>query len=425
MKFKRQSSIDNRQSPGGRSFAVVILEAAWVVPVTAPPIRDGYLEIAGSRIVSVGPAAKLAPGGAEVVDLGGAILMPGFVNPHTHLELTCYAARLKPASFWTWVGKLVWLRSRRGQLQRERQAVVDGAWRSLRAGVTCVGDISRRNLAWPLLKSIPIRKVCFVELLTLADKPPRNPDELREAVQSVVEDELLTVGISPHAPYTVPAEQIRAAVALADEWQRPWTMHLAETRQEVAFLRGRRTVLSPVIDRLLRERGVTSPHQSPVGFLADCVGDCHPGVLAHMNYVEDDEIERLAGMGHVVVYCPRAHRFFGHPPHPFIKMRKVDVRVALGTDSLASNSSLSTLDELHFVHTQVPDAPPPDELLRMATIEGARALGLEERVGSLEVGKQADLAVFPCARDVADPVRALAEQPAAPQAVWVAGRRVV
>jgi cytosine/adenosine deaminase-related metal-dependent hydrolase len=403
----------------------VILEAAWVVPVTVPPIRDGYVEIAGSRIASVGAAAKLTPGGVEVVDLGGVILTPGLVNPHTHLELTCYAARLKPASFWTWVGKLVWLRSRRGQLQREQQAVVDGAWQSLRAGVTCVGDISRRNLAWSLLKSIPIRKVCFVELLTLADKPPRNPHELREAVQSVVEDELLTVGVSPHAPYTVPAEQIRAVVALADELQRPWTMHLAETRQEVAFLRGKRTVLSPVIDRLLRERGVASPHQSLVGFLADCVGDCRPGVLAHMNYVEDEEIERLAGMGHVVVYCPRAHRFFGHPPHPFMKMRKAGVRVALGTDSLASNSSLSMLDELHFVHTQVPDTPALDELLRMATIEGARALGLEERIGSLEVGKQADLAAFPCDPNANEPVRDLVERPVAPQAVWVAGRRVI
>lgn len=403
----------------------MILKAAWVVPVASPPIRAGYVQISDDRIVCVGESATLAPGVSEVVDLGQAILMPGLVNPHTHLELSCYAGRLKPASFWTWIGKLIWLRSRPGQVQREQQAVMDGAWQSLRAGVTCVGDISRRNVAWPVLKPIQIRKVCFVELLTLADKPPRNPQELRQGVESVAEDDLLTAGVSPHTPYTVPADQVRAAIELADELQRPWTMHLAETPQEIRFLRGETGVLGTMIEKLLRQRGVTSPRQSPLEFLADCAKGLRPGALAHMNYVEDDEIERLADTGHVVIYCPRAHRFFGHTPHPFLKMRAAGVPVALGTDSLASNSSLSMLDELHHVHTQVPNPPSPDELLRMATLEAARALGLDDRVGSLEAGKQADLAAFPCQPRTEDPVRALIEQPQPAQATWLAGRQVV
>jgi cytosine/adenosine deaminase-related metal-dependent hydrolase len=403
----------------------VILKAAWVVPVASSPIRAGYVEIADGRILRVGESAALASGASEAVDLGEATLTPGLVNPHTHLELSCYAGRLKPASFWTWIGKLMWLRSRPGQVQREQQAVMDGAWQSLRAGVTCVGDISRRNVAWPVLKPIQIRKVCFVELLTLADKPPRNPQELRQGVESVVEDELLTVGISPHTPYTVPADQVRAAIELADELQRPWTMHLAETPQEIRFLRGETGVLGTMIEKLLRQRGVTSPRQSPLEFLADCAKGLRPGALAHMNYIEDDEIERLAETGHVVIYCPRAHRFFGHKPHPFMRMRAAGVPVALGTDSLASNSSLSMFDELHYVHTQVPSPPSPGELLHMATLQAARALGLDDHIGSLEVGKQADLAAFPCAPDVADPVRALIEHPVAPQSVWVAGRQVI
>jgi len=403
----------------------MILKAAWVVPIGAAPIRDGCVEIAGSRIVAVGPAAGVGSGRAEVVDLGGAVLTPGLVNPHTHLELSCYVGRLRPGPFWSWVERLVRLRSRWGQSWRERRAVRRGAWQSLRAGVTCVGDISRRNAAWPVLKRIPVRKVCFVELLSIAHQPPRNLAELRQAVASVVEDELLTVGISPHAPYSVPREQIRDALRLADELGRPWTMHLAETAEEVAFLAGAPVELAPVVRKLLARHGIVSPRQSVSEFLADCAGGCRPGLLAHMNYVRDEELASLAAARHAVVYCPRAHHFFGHPPHPFVRMRAAGLTVALGTDSLASNSSLSPLDELRFVHARVADAPPPEQLLRMVTLDAARALGLDEQIGSLEPGKQADLAAFPLNAAADNPLRALIAEPTRPLAVWVAGKKVV
>lgn len=403
----------------------MILKAAWVIPVTAPPIRGGYVEISGGRITGVGAASTLPSSLVPLADLGAVVLMPGLVNPHTHLELGCYAHYLKPGPFWKWLEQMIRLRTKAGQLQREQQAIIEGAWQSLRAGVTCVGDVSRRNCAWPVLKSAPIRKVCFVELLTLADHPARNPEELRAGVQSVVEDDLLTVGVSPHAPYSVPADQIRAALALADELGRPWTTHLAETPEEVAFLRGEKGALGAAIEALLERRGIRSPRRSPIDLLADCGGGACRGALAHANYVADDEIGRLADAGHAVIYCPRAHHFFGHAPHPFMKMRAAGVTVAFGTDSLASNASLSLLDELHFVHRQVPGAPSPDELLRMATLDGARALDLDAHIGSLEAGKQADLAAFPCVSNTADPVRALLDRPVPATAVWVAGQRVI
>jgi cytosine/adenosine deaminase-related metal-dependent hydrolase len=403
----------------------VILKAAWVVPVSSSPIRAGYVEIAGNRIVGVGAASQLASAAVPVVDLGPAILTPGLVNPHTHLELGCYAGRLRPTPFWEWIERLIRLRAQPGQREREQPAAVNGAWQSLRAGVTCVGDISRRNCVWPVLKPLPIRKVCFVELLTLADHPPRNPDELRAGVEEVVDDELLTVGVSPHTPYTVPADQVRAAIALANELRRPWTMHLAETREEVAFLRGEKGALSPTIERLLEHYGIRSPRRSPIDLLTQCSGGFRRGSLAHANYVADDEIDRLAEAGHVVIYCPRAHRFFGHTPHPFMKMRAAGLTVALGTDSLASNTSLSLLDELHYVYAQVPNPPSPHELLRMVTLDAAHALDLADHIGSLEAGKYADLAAFPCSPSVDDPIRALVESPVSPSAVWVAGQRVI
>ena len=422
----------------------MIIKAAWVVPIAAPPIRDGFVEIAGQRIVRVGPAEALkapmrcdgasredqAPveppdAGTPVCDLGQAIITPGLVNPHTHLELTAYAGMLKPAPFWKWIEKLVVLRRKSGRRERESRGATEGAWQSLRAGVTCVGDISRENVSWVALKDVPIRKVCFVELLSLADQPPRDPAELRTAVAEVDEDELLTAGVTPHAPYTVSSEHIRAALSLADEIGRPWCTHWAETREEVAFLRGDERALPWFLGRLLKQCGVRSPASPPGEYLQRCADGLRPGLLAHGNYMDGADAHQIAAGGHSVVYCPRAHAFFGHEAHPFSRLRAAGVRVAIGTDSPASNEDLSLLREIQFMGRNCADLPRADELLRMVTLTAAEALGLERQIGSLEPGKAADLAVFPCAAETVDPIDELIDRALLPVAVWVAGRQVV
>lgn len=429
----------------------MILRAACVVPVTAPPIRDGWVELAGQRIVGVGPWADRADT-SGVHDLGDAVLLPGLVNPHTHLEQTAYADRIPPGPFWTWIARMIELRRAPGQLERERAGAHTGAWESLRAGVTCVGDISRRNLAWSVLRDIPIRKVCFVELLSLAADPPRNPQELRAAAAEVLEDELLTVGISPHAPYTVPAEHLRAALSLAEELGRPWCVHWAETQEEVAFLRGDARGLPPALRSAGAAAGIRSPGMNPIEYLESCRGAAgessegasrrvRPGALAHVNYLDDAELEPLARSGHTVIYCPRAHHYFGHTPHPFPRLRAAGVRVAIGTDGRASNWSLSMLEELRHVREHVRDAPAPAELLRLATIDAAAALRLDDRIGAIEPGRLADLAAFPyrtdpsaprqtqasgaCTTAAPDPVADLIASAPPACAVWVAGRRVI
>jgi cytosine/adenosine deaminase-related metal-dependent hydrolase len=422
----------------------VILHAAWVVPVSAPPIRGGWVRITGDRIAAVGAAQDLAREvaahpGREVLDLGDVILTPGLVNPHTHLELTCYAGQIAPGPFWSWLPQLVQLRAQPGQREREQQGVEAGAWESLRAGVTCVGDISRCNVHWPVLKRLPLRKVCFVELLTLADQPPRNVTELATAVAEVQEDDLLTVGISPHTPFTVPGDQVRAALTLADDLRRPWCTHWAETREECAFLLGQRT-LHPFLDTLLTQCGLRSPGLPPIEHLERCCRRAapaegggtdaedgppvRPGALAHYNYPAAGDAERLAAAGHVVMYCPRAHRFFQHTPHPYRALQRASVTVALGTDSAASNESLALLAECRFVARDTVDPPSPDVLLRMVTLDAAKALRLDERIGSLTVGKFADLAAFPCDAVTDDPAAMLVTQAPAACGVWVAGRRV-
>ncbi len=401
----------------------MILRAAWVLPVVGPPIRDGFVRLAGDSIVQIGPAASLDRQ-ADILDLGAAILMPGLINPHTHLELTGYAGRLAPAPFWEWVLRLVELRRAPGRVPRETQAAVAGAWASLRAGVTCVGDISRENVSWRALKPLPIRKVCFAELLSLADAPPRNPVELRRAVLEIEEDALLTAGVTPHAPYTVPQADICAAIRLAAELERPWCTHWAETREELAFLAGRNDELPRFMYGLLEQCGVRSPHCGPLDYLAACTAGARPGLLAHVNYVTDDEIARLAKSGHTVAYCPRAHRFFGHPEHPFARLIAAGVPVVIGTDSAASNESLSILEELRHLRRHVPGTPAEDVLLRMATLDAARSLGLDGQIGSLAPGKQADFVAFACPRAATEPAAVVIESAPPALAVWVAGQRV-
>ena len=403
----------------------MILRAAAVVPVSAPPIRDGFVQIAADRIVALGAVRAGDSPSQPVQNLGDVVLTPGLVNPHTHLELGCYAGQLEPAPFWDWILRLVELRTQPNQIEREQQAVEDWAWRSLRAGVTTVGDISRRNLHWARLKSVPLRKVCFVELLSLADHAPSTLAELRAALETVEEDQLLTAGVTPHAPYSVPADQIRAAIELAAEKSRPWTTHWAESPEEIAFLKSGAEQLPEFVLRLVQQCGIQSPRLAPIAFLKRCAAGLPAGALAHVNYIEDAEIEPLAAARHTVVYCPRAHRFFGHPPHPLPKLRAAGVRVAIGTDSPASNDDLSVLNELRHVRENVADPPSPASLLRMATLDAAHALSLHEKIGSLEIGKQADLAAFPCKPDESDPIGALIANPPAPSHVWVAGKKVI
>lgn len=414
----------------------MIVRAGWVCPVSAAPIRDGWVAIDGERISAVGcwteAASEGTPAGARAeadIHLSDCVLTPGLVNPHTHLELTCYAGRIAPAPFWPWVAKLLPLRRAPDQLERERAAVADGAWRSLCAGVTCVGDISRTNLAWRALKQIPIRKVCFVELLSIADQPPRTLDELRVAVREVEEDGLLRVGVSPHASYSVPLIAAQECVNYAARIDRPWTMHLAELPEEIDFLAGRVHATPTAIQELMTRHGVESP-RIPAGEYAERLYDAGgAGTIAHGNYLTDMDFRRIAATQVATIYCPGAHAYFGHPPHPFTALERAGARVCLGTDSAASQISdrLSILDEIRLARRRTDSGRTPEQWLKLCTADAANALGLADVIGTIEPGKFADLAAFRIDPATPDPVGALLDPAGPVGAAWtmVAGTPVL
>ncbi len=386
-------------------------------------VEDGTIRAVGPYSDTIQHLPRVAE--AAIHHLGDSILMPGFVNAHAHLELTCYRGRLARGRLWDWLEALIALRLEPGAAEAESGAVLQGAAESLAAGVTLLGDISRTGISVEALGASPIRKVCFVELITGARAGARDAASLKTAVYQArrfTRPGELLLGVSPHAPYSVSCEDLRAAAALALAIRAPLTMHLLETLEEREWFAGRDGPAGRFADRL----GLGPPDRtSPIEHLSEAGLFRVRPLLAHVNYATDDEIAALARRGACVVWCPRAHAFFGHEHHPWRPMLAHGMTVCLGTDSAASNDSLSILDELRWLRGQAPDAP-PQILLSMGTLDGAAALGMSNLVGSLKSGKRADFVTLPLdSGGGREPLANLLDGRAAVSGVWIDGRRAV
>lgn len=395
------------------------------MPVVSPPIDDGAVLIENGIIRAVGRRQDVGAT-TRIEDLGDAWLLPGFVNAHTHLELGCYAGRLPPGPFWSWIEGLIELRRQPGAVARERAAVIDGARLSLAAGVTCVGDISRSGLNVGALAGVPIRKVCFIELISGAS-PPGDPDQLIEALDKAAEaaDNLTTIGVSPHALYSVTWNDLRRTAAIAAERDLPVTLHAAETADEIEWLRNGGGAVAAFQSLHGLPGGNAAVRGGVVELLHRLLLTRQQPLLAHMNYMDDVELAMLAQTRCSAAYCPRTHAFFGHPPHRWREMLARGVNVAAATDSLASSPSLSVWDELRELRRLAPEVD-AEVLLAMGTRRAAAALGVEAICGAIRQGVAADLvAVRPCQNGQSGRLSALLEGPVAIDRVWVGGQTVV
>ncbi|MHC4441454.1 MAG: amidohydrolase family protein [Planctomycetota bacterium] len=405
--------------------------ARWIVPVTSEPIENGRLVVEDGRIVSVGRATK---GEAKAVDLGDAVILPGLVNAHTHLELTCCRDRVGyQGSFSDWIARLTAINPHSGPSDVLVSSIADGFEQSMAAGVTTVADIGAGPRVFKEWTQSSINTVGFLEILGMGlmrlmahERSMTKVTELCQSDTGLVTNEVIRcIGISPHAPFSTETSIYRDAIAYAQRTSRPISTHLAETREELQFLADGTGPLRELLEKFsLWDGSFKPPGCSPVQY-AQQLGllECNP-LLIHLNYVSDAELDLIAGKDCSIVYCPRSHSFFEHQPHGYRDMLARGLNVCMGTDSLASNDSLSVLDELRFLRGQDRTLS-NQQLLNMATMAGARALKLDHRIGSLEPGKKADLAVIPLANPhTDDPVDDLLTGNLTSSVIYISGKPV-
>jgi cytosine/adenosine deaminase-related metal-dependent hydrolase len=389
-------------------------------------VRDGAIVCEDGRIVGVGGARDMRaahPDAEDRVELGSALLLPGLVNAHTHLELTGLGQLPRPGTFVDWILDL------RARLMRvtdlagfQDQGTRAGVGHCLKFGVTTVGDITLNSaITRGTLREAGMTGVSFGEVLGMAGRRGQLEGRLAAAIDRTFEGDGLRVGIEPHAPYSLDLPGYRRCVEEAKRYDLPLATHLAETADEAAFLADG----SGEFARLWRALGdwredVPRFGGGPVRAMASVGLLDRAVVLAHVNYVSDEELALLADSRASVVYCPRTHAYFGHPPHRFAEMLEMGINVALGTDSAASAPDLNLLEEARQVHRLRPELP-VSLLFELITTRGARALRMVGEVGRLAVGMRANY----CALEVrgGDPLREILEGDAAVVDVgWAKGQ---
>jgi len=393
-------------------------------------LRDGGVVMSGGSIAAVAPGDELAMRfpSAIVHDLGSAVVLPGLVNAHVHLELSNHVPGPPPGRFVDWVMALIRRTAPAGDEPSQAGAVTDavqaGVDQCLRFGVTTVGDISRLcGLTRPLLRSQPLRVVSYGEVAAMAQRRVLLEERLGIAADVSQAGPRLRGGISPHAPYSVEPDGYRRCLAVSGERHLPLATHLAETPDEAAFLREHAGPLRELWEFLgAWDSQVPRFDGGPIRLMHSLgLLDRRDALLAHVNYCDDAEMDLLASVGAggaSVVYCPRTHAYFGHPSHRWREMLARGVNVAVGTDSCASSPDLNLVDDLRLLHRLAPDVP-AISLWEMATIRAARAIGMEGEVGSLMPGMAADCVVFPVEGD--EPLVEVLAEEVKPVAVWVGG----
>jgi aminodeoxyfutalosine deaminase len=370
-----------------------IYRARWILPIASPPQRDGWVLTANGIIVDRGagePPARVAQDASlDSIDLGDAVIMPGLVNAHTHLELSWMRDRVPPGgSMPEWASRLMALRR---TVSREPSEPIAAAVREVRAaGTSLVGDVTNTLAAHDLLADSGLSATIFRELLGFNTQNPAQVVADAEAqLESLMPLASLRPSVVPHAPYSVSPALFRAIAAAAGA--RVVSVHLGESEDEIRFLRDG----TGAWRALLAQLGVWTdswqpPGCGPVEYL-DRVGLLTRRLLAvHGTQLVDDELARLAQVDATVVTCPRSNRWTGAGSPPVERFYASGVRVAIGTDSLASVEDLNLFGELAALRQLAPSIPAA-RLLESATIHGATALGFESELGSIAPGKRAEL----------------------------------
>ena len=373
---------------------MIYYHASWIVPISEPPVRDGWVVVDRDRVVAIsrrGPA-----GGAHEIDLGESAVLPGLVNAHTHLELSYLREQVPPTSdFVTWVRGVIGERRKRPDPRSPEilEAIDRGIAEALACGTAIVGDISNTLVSFDALARSPLAAVVFYELIRFNTLDARGfVQEATQAIDSLPTSPLVRASLAAHAPYSVAPLVFRAIRQAVDRDPfSPCSVHLSESTEETDFIRTGGGPWRAILEELGSwDPRWLPPGGTPVQYLDDS-GFLDGRVLAvHGVQMSAADLERLALRGTTLVTCPRSNGHTGAGAPPLEDFYASGVRVAVGTDSLASAPDLNLFAELATIRALAPSVPAAT-LLDSATRQGSRALGFDADFGTIEAGKLARL----------------------------------
>ncbi|MEY6432250.1 TRZ/ATZ family hydrolase [Thioalkalicoccus limnaeus] len=408
--------------------ADLVIHARWILPVDAADslLEDHSLAISGSRILALLPTAEARRDikATRELDLPGHLLIPGLVNAHTHSPMTLMRGLADDLPLMTWLNEHIWpAEGRWVDPDFVRAGTRLAALEMLRGGVTCFNDM----YFYPAVTAQTVAEAgmrAVVGMIVL-DFPSRFAESADDYIalglklyDQYRDHPLIRIAFAPHSPYGVSDAPLTRVRTLADELEVPIHIHLHETHDEIL--------------QSLRDHG-----ERPLARL-DRLGLVGPDLVAvHMTQLEDSEIARVAEAGAHVVHCPESNLKLASGFCPVARLIEAGVDVALGTDGAASNNDLNLLGEMRtaallakgVAHSAA--AVPAATALRMATLNGARAFGLDREIGSLEPGKAADLVALDLrdshTQPIYNPVSQLVYAAGRHQVrhVWVAGQQLI
>ncbi|HKW46255.1 MAG TPA: amidohydrolase family protein [Gemmatimonadaceae bacterium] len=379
---------------------MICYRAQYVLPISAPPIVDGVVGVDRGRIGYVGTSAH-APSG-RIEDLGDAILLPGLVNAHCHLELTAMRGFLENLDFRAWIVRLT--SSKRAVMSREMllDAARYGIAEGVRHGITTFADTCDSGVSFDAMLESRVRGVMYQEVFGPgAEQCAVSLAELREKVERMRprQTPLVRVGVSPHAPYTVSDSLFASASQYARSEALPIAIHIAESQAEHDLVAD---ATGPFADGLrARNIDVAARARTPIELLKNLNVLAARPLLIHCVRVDDADVAHIAAARCAVAHCPASNAKLGHGIAPLSMLLDAGIPVGIGSDSVASNNRMDLLDEARLAvlmqRARQRDyrGVSANAVLTLATLGGANALGIEREIGSLEVGKAADLAAFP------------------------------
>ena len=365
------------------------VSADWVVPVDGPPLQDALVAWEDGRIVDV------RHGRAEA-HYDGAVIVPGLVNAHSHLEYAVYAGFGDGQPFGDWLTTHI-VRKRALAYEEMLAIAARGTADSLAAGITTTADYSFSGASAAAADMLGLRAIVYLEVF--GSDPDETERQFDEARSRCDETDLVTIGVSPHAPYTCSLDVYRWCLSLGI----PVGTHLAESGAENDWLVAGTGRLAQSGDLLVEPTG-----KRAVETLEDVLG---PKLLcAHCVDLDADEIQLLGRLDVPIAHCPRSNALLGCGIAPVAELRAAGARIGLGTDSPASAPSFDVWEELRTAvylsraREGRSDALTAEEALRLATLDSAKALGLADEIGTITPGKRADLTILSVAGSPYDPV---------------------